>query len=417
MAKQLKIVIVSAYFPPETKGGAEISTYLLAQGLAARGNSVSVITDGEEGRQEMNGVKVYRNDFGLKDKPLREQGKSRLIAKKLQGFKDMLESCEVIHANDFRSVLAVMEWQKINASTKPVVATVRDYACISGSTNFITDKWELPADSIHDAYRSHRLAEVKGLRRWARWWQYRGNIKYRRESFRELDGEIYISKQQAEIIRKQRQGQESKSTIIYNPVDDSYLNSSLTTGYEGKVLYVGTVEEYKGVGLLLNSWRQAAKGNPQATLKIVGEGRDQRKYENYIAAAGMQYSVQMAGRIGWERMIREYDQAQIVVAPHRWFEPFGRTVAEGMARGKVVVTADAGGPREMVRDGETGILFPRNCRDGLGLALKQALGMSKLEKQAMGQKAHAWARAQLNKNHIASLYEDFYKEVIETHGY
>ena len=40
-----------------------------------------------------------------------------------------------------------------------------------------------------------------------------------------------------------------------------------------------------------------------------------------------------------------------------WQEPFGRTVIEGMALGRVVLATAAGGPREIVHDGVDGVLL------------------------------------------------------------
>ena len=49
-----------------------------------------------------------------------------------------------------------------------------------------------------------------------------------------------------------------------------------------------------------------------------------------------------------------------------WQEPFGRTVIEGMAMGRVVLATIVGGPREIIEDGVDGrLLAPREPR-GVG---------------------------------------------------
>ena len=47
-------------------------------------------------------------------------------------------------------------------------------------------------------------------------------------------------------------------------------------------------------------------------------------------------------------------------------EPFGRVVAEAMACGRAVVASDAGGVREIAKDGENALLHP--CGDAAALA-------------------------------------------------
>ena len=46
----------------------------------------------------------------------------------------------------------------------------------------------------------------------------------------------------------------------------------------------------------------------------------------------------------------------------------------------------------------------------------RALQMNDLERQKMGKLGCEWTKINLNKNNIASLYEDFYKEVITTYA-
>ena len=43
----MKILFLSAQYPPETKGGGELSTHLIAQGLQQLGHDITVVTDGD----------------------------------------------------------------------------------------------------------------------------------------------------------------------------------------------------------------------------------------------------------------------------------------------------------------------------------------------------------------------------------
>jgi glycosyltransferase involved in cell wall biosynthesis len=62
---------------------------------------------------------------------------------------------------------------------------------------------------------------------------------------------------------------------------------------------------------------------------------------------------------GWltpQQMAAHYRAADILVVPS-WYEPFGMVVLEGMIHGLAVAAAAVGGPAEILRDGETGLLF------------------------------------------------------------
>jgi glycogen(starch) synthase len=62
---------------------------------------------------------------------------------------------------------------------------------------------------------------------------------------------------------------------------------------------------------------------------------------------------------GWltpQQMAAHYRAADILVVPS-WYEPFGMVVLEGMIHGLAVAAAAVGAPAEILRDGQTGLLF------------------------------------------------------------
>jgi glycosyltransferase involved in cell wall biosynthesis len=54
-------------------------------------------------------------------------------------------------------------------------------------------------------------------------------------------------------------------------------------------------------------------------------------------------------------------------------EPFGRVIVEAMASGRVVVSSNVGGPREIIRDEVDGILVPPDDREALVATLRRLL--------------------------------------------
>ncbi len=69
-------------------------------------------------------------------------------------------------------------------------------------------------------------------------------------------------------------------------------------------------------------------------------------------------------------VIAAIDGCRFLVSPALWPEPFGLVLIEAMARGKAVVASRAGGPREIVRDGETGLLVTPGDTEALARALR-----------------------------------------------
>lgn len=389
----MKIVFLSGLYPPYTKGGGEISTYLIAEGLKARGHEVKVITE-------------ENSHLGLLKKPLFEKRQSRKIAKKL---KKVLLEADIVHAHDFRSALALSEVEGL-AGVK--VATVRDYAPICGTTHNILADGSQCHCTLPDVVKTTRFQEVGFPRNYARVWQYWHNTPYRKQAFSKIKYQIFISYAQQREIEENLDLAGVQKTVIYNPVSDEYLNTPIHEGRKGNVLYVGRVEAYKGVGLLLRAWKSVAKRVPYAHLTIVGEGAQRAKYEQWVSQQGLQYRVTFAGRAPYERLREMYDGAQIVVAPHIWTEPFGRNVAEAMARGKIVVTTNTGGPGEIIQDGQTGILFAKGSVEQLSATLQKALTFRPYDFKEIGQAAHAWPKQHLSTQKITRQHEEFYASML-----
>src|SRR5690348_15132248 len=120
----MNILFLSALYPPTTKGGGELSTHYIAQGLAALGHQVKVITTGPQRvESHINGVDVLRFPIELLKKPLFEKHASRHMKGHLLEIIGDPKRYDVIHAHDFRSALVLSELHLPNT-----LVTARDYA-------------------------------------------------------------------------------------------------------------------------------------------------------------------------------------------------------------------------------------------------------------------------------------------------
>jgi glycosyltransferase involved in cell wall biosynthesis len=119
---------------------------------------------------------------------------------------------------------------------------------------------------------------------------------------------------------------------------------------EGFVLSVNRLDRAKRIDLLI----EAAKRDPALRVVITGEGPDRDRLERL--ASGLNGQVRFAGRVGDDELADLYARSLAVYyAPID--EDFGMVPYEAFLSGKPVVTAtDAGGPLEIVRDRETGVV-------------------------------------------------------------
>lgn len=405
----MKILFLSAQYPPETKGGGELSTHIIAQGLKKLGHTVQVITSGlKEEESEVDGISVVTLPLGLKSKPLFERIQSKKAASLLQKHTRDLDSYDIIHAHDFRSALMLSE-----CKVRGAVVTARDYAQISGCTNNIQSDGNITegCQGMNEFWSCHRVAEASLARKPFRIWQYMYNLPYRKNAFQSFKNQIFISHAQQELIAKYQDISSQHTAVIYNPISEEYLSEPLVKGTEGNVLYAGRVEMYKGVLVLLKAWRNIIKTNQRAHLTVAGDGAQREEYERLAATWGMQYQVTFVPHVPYHRLKSMINDCEILVAPHLWVEPFGRTVTEGMSRGKVVIASNVGGPAEIIEHKKTGLLFERGSVQGLQHELTNALTMNHFDKKEIGVAARDYVRDNLNMEKIAKEHEEFYKEV------
>jgi glycosyltransferase involved in cell wall biosynthesis len=91
-------------------------------------------------------------------------------------------------------------------------------------------------------------------------------------------------------------------------------------------------------------------------LVIAGEGGSRPDLERLIASLGMSARVTLLGRIPDLVMLEHLARCRAVCFPP-FDEDYGFVTVEAFASRKAVITcADSGGPAELVRDGETGLI-------------------------------------------------------------
>ncbi|WP_420993378.1 glycosyltransferase family 4 protein [Cupriavidus sp. 30B13] len=130
------------------------------------------------------------------------------------------------------------------------------------------------------------------------------------------------------------------------------------------VLAVGRLVHAKGFDVLLNAWALVAPGHPDWRLEIVGEGEERTALESLVRELGIASSVSMPGTR--QDVESCYCSAAIFCLSSR-YEGFGLVLLEAMAFGLPVVSTDCEtGPRELVRDGENGLVARLENSGSLG---------------------------------------------------
>lgn len=140
--------------------------------------------------------------------------------------------------------------------------------------------------------------------------------------------------------------------------------------HEGlRTVYVGNLIPGKSVQTLLQAHGiLESRGYDPATL-VIGEGPSERDLRQQTKALGLR-NVTFLGPRPHEQIASYMLAANVLVLPSR-SEGRGLVLLEAMEAGLPVIASDIPGPREVVRPGETGMLFPTGNADALADCLQR----------------------------------------------
>ena len=118
-------------------------------------------------------------------------------------------------------------------------------------------------------------------------------------------------------------------------------------------LFVGVLERYKNIEGLVEAWRRVARWQPDATLRIVGDGSHRDLVRRLVD--------ELPEQTHWHRRLTArgvagaLDRASVLVLPSR-SEGLPRIAIEALERGRPVLGTDAGGIPDIVRHDVNGLL-------------------------------------------------------------
>ena len=127
-------------------------------------------------------------------------------------------------------------------------------------------------------------------------------------------------------------------------------------------VFLGRLAPEKGVETLL----QAHALEPRTPLKIIGGGP-------LLPAvrAAQREGLAACGPLEHDAALRELAAARALIFPSLWQETFGLSLIEAMALGRPVIASRVAGPREIVQDGVTGLLFDPGDAAGLAACIRR----------------------------------------------
>ena len=132
---------------------------------------------------------------------------------------------------------------------------------------------------------------------------------------------------------------------------------------EARVAYVGRLERYKQIDVLLRAIAKLSGRFPEARIDVIGRGADRTRLERVAREVGVAERTHFTGFVTDAERDELLAAARVCVCPSAK-EGWGLTVIEANALGTPVVATDAPGLRDSIEEGTTGFLVPDGDVDG-----------------------------------------------------
>lgn len=273
----------------------------------------------------------------------------------------------------------VREWQDIRALSRGIEAAVRDWKpdLIHAHSPVLSALAALPIA------RRHRLPFIYEIRAF---WEdaavgngtdHEGSLRYR--ITRALESYAVRRANALAVICEGLRGDLIKrgvaaDKIIVSPngVDmdmfgtpvapDADLRASLNLDGCEVVGFIGSFYDYEGLDDLIAAMPHLVAKRPSARLLLVGGGPRLAELQAQAAASPVADTIHFVGRVPHEEVERYYSLIDVLAYPRKGMRLTELVTPlkplEAMAQGRLVAASSVGGHRELIRDGETGTLFP-----------------------------------------------------------
>lgn len=382
-------------------GGAERYFYGVCEELEKRG----VITY-KVGFSKKT-MKIGKRDFTLKS-PLRSKiwpFLSYFSPPIYEGFKNILEKVkpDIVHIhNNYLSSISIL---KPCVDIKiPIVQTVHDFMMVCPSGWAVRKKNYALCPNLYCDLPCVRsgclsLSHYTFIRpRWNLREKYLQKISLFLTPSSELKKELEKKYGNVKLLRN----------FIYL---DKYPFVDYKKYQKNMLLYIGALEEGKGVKQLIYALKRVVKEEPQTKLKIIGDGPQRKSLEFVAKKLELDKNVDF---LGFRPDVSPYlKNTHCLILPSIWKECSPFVFYEGMASGKYLLGSDRGGTRELIEASGCGEIFdPLNIENFSGKIL-DVLGKNKNQLTKAAKLGREFVEKNANpKSHINKLVS-FYYELVE----
>ena len=215
-----------------------------------------------------------------------------------------------------------------------------------------------------------------------------------------------------------------KVTVIPNAVDidafepggmpEAALKKELGLKGSSIIGFIGSFYAYEGLDLLLAALPEILKKRPEARVLLVGGGPQETALKAQAVKLGIADKVVFTGRVPHAQVQRYYDLVDVLAYPRHSMRLTELVTPlkplEAMAQGRLLVASDVGGHKELIRHGQTGVLFKAGDSTALAKAVVDLLAAPDTW-AAMRLAGRRFVEQERNWTVSVANYEDVYKRI------
>lgn len=306
------------------------------------------------------------------------------------------EQIDIVHVHNTLSLVSPAVYYAAVSKKVPVVQTVHNFRLICPGATFFRDG-HICEDCLenglgcalrHKCYRnsfSQTLACVINTR-----------LHRRTGIYKKIN---YICLSQFNKNKLLQSGIVDSNRVFVKP---NYVDN-VDTSFEknNSFVYVGRLEETKGILELLDAWKIMGKDAP--ALRICGTGPLEENCNRIIKENSLN-SVQMLGQVQHNQLYKVVGESKAIVMPTKWYEGLPMVLVEAFSLGTPAIVPNMGNAGEMVIDGVNGYKYEAGSIDALVGAVKRAISADDLSEKTIEQYRKFYTKEQ-NIDILNSIYE------------
>ncbi|WP_306088120.1 TIGR04063 family PEP-CTERM/XrtA system glycosyltransferase [Qipengyuania flava] len=154
---------------------------------------------------------------------------------------------------------------------------------------------------------------------------------------------------------------------------DDALAHALGIGAGPVVGFIGSFYDYEGLDDLVAALPALRQRHPHAQLLLVGGGPMDEALRAQAAASPAGDAIVFTGRVPHAEVERYYSLIDVLAYPRKHSRLTDLVTPlkplEAMAQRRIIAASDVGGHRELITDGQTGLLFPPDDPAGMAASL------------------------------------------------